>query len=78
MSSWIFSTYTYRGSGGGPDGGQHDRRLPRFYKVHTLKGPFMQEDRSGNPHGGGLQYKGFDSKGIRQGTFDDKGNLLRK
>ena len=76
--SWIFGSFPFRGSGGGPDGGQHDPSLPRFYTNHKLKGNFMQKDRSGNPHGGGLQYKGFDSKGIRQGTFDHLGNFLRK
>lgn len=77
-NSWIFSKFSFRAGGGGPDTGEHDRRLPRYYMDHTQKGPFMQEDRSGNPHGGGLQYKGFDSKGKRMGTFDEKGNFLRK
>lgn len=78
MSNWLFSNFPFSVSGGGPDGGQHDRNLPRFYQDHTLKGAFMQKDRSGNPHGGGLQYKGFDPKGMRVGTFNELGVLLRK
>ena len=78
MSNWLFSNFPFRGGGGGPDGGDHDPKLPRFYQNHSLKGSFMQKDRSGNPHGGGMQFKGFDSKGTRVGTFNENGDLLRK
>lgn len=40
--------FTHRGDGAGPDGGQHDRDLPRWYRDPQKKGPFIQPDRAGD------------------------------
>ena len=72
--------YDNRGDGGGPDGGDHDPKRPRWYKGSDKKknGDFLQGDRAGQrAHGGGEQYKRFDHRGRRIGTYNGDGVRIR-
>jgi hypothetical protein len=78
----IEQSYTERGKGSGPDGGDFDTRMPRYYKKGDKRnnGEFVQRDRAANsgsgPHTGG--WKLFDSSGRRIGTVSNsKDGIVR-